>query len=68
MIRKFTKKKLKFSINVKMLNDFQKFLTPATQVAWILIARCWRTRPGSPLLQRWDLELWFLLRCRPEDL
>ena len=51
-----------------MLNGFQKSLTVALQVAWILIARCWRTCPGSPLLLRWDLELWFLLRCRPEDL
>ena len=51
-----------------MLNDFQKSLTVVLQVAWTLIARCWRTRPWSQLLLCWDLELWFLLCCRPEDL
>ena len=48
MIMKFEKKRRKKSIILKMLNDFQKSLTAESQVTWILIARCWRTRPGSP--------------------
>ena len=43
IIRKFRKKIHK----CKMLIDFQKSPTAESQVAWIFIARFWRTRPGS---------------------